>query len=111
MTSSNELSILAPFGLAAMPDVRSIVHCKNERRFIGVASPRSVEIRPMAKSRTEIRVDFIYLGKCSKSVKHAQSYTFKAVVTVIVTGFVGAVWIKAALDTMVHLLGFDRSNP
>jgi hypothetical protein len=65
----------------------------------------------MAKLRTEIRVDFIHLRKWSKSVKHAQSYTFKAVITVIVTGFVAAVWIKAALGTMFHLLGFDRSNP
>jgi hypothetical protein len=32
-------------------------------------------------------------------VEQAQSYTFKAVITVIVTGFVGAVWlgIKATL--------------
>jgi hypothetical protein len=65
----------------------------------------------MAKLRTEIRVDFIHLRKWSKGVKHAQSYTFKAVITVIVTGFVGAVWIKAALGTMFHLLGLDRSNP
>jgi hypothetical protein len=28
-----------------------------------------------------------------KSAEQAQSYTFKAVITVIVTGFVGAVWL------------------
>jgi putative cell wall-binding protein len=39
----------------------------------------------MAKTITEIRADF--------------RYTFKAVITVIVTGFVGAVWlgVKATL--------------
>jgi hypothetical protein len=49
--------------------------------------------------RKEIRADFIHLRKWRKSVEQAQSYTFKAVITVIATGFVGAVWmgIKAAL--------------
>jgi hypothetical protein len=29
----------------------------------------------------------------NESVEQAQSYTFKAVITIIVTGFVGAVWL------------------
>jgi hypothetical protein len=39
------------------------------------------------------------LRRWHKSVEQAQSYTFKAVITIIVTGFVGAVWfgIKAML--------------
>ncbi len=49
--------------------------------------------------RIELRADFQHLRRWRKSVEQAQSYTFKAVITVIVTGFVGAVWlgVKAAL--------------
>jgi hypothetical protein len=48
---------------------------------------------------TEMRADFQHLRRWRKSVEQAQSYTFKAVITVIVSGFVGAVWlgIKATL--------------
>jgi hypothetical protein len=34
-----------------------------------------------------------HLRRWRKSVEQAQSYTFKAVITVIVTGLVGAVWL------------------
>jgi ABC-type transporter Mla maintaining outer membrane lipid asymmetry permease subunit MlaE len=47
----------------------------------------------MPKSITEMRADFQHLRRWRKSVEQAQSYTFKAVITVIVTGFVGAVWL------------------
>jgi hypothetical protein len=40
----------------------------------------------------ELRADFQHLRRWRKSVEQAQSYTFKAVVTVV-TGFVGAVWL------------------
>jgi len=43
--------------------------------------------------RKELRADFNHLRRWRKSVEQAQSYTFKAVITVIVTGFVGAVWL------------------
>lgn len=51
------------------------------------------------EDRSEMRADFQHLRKWRKSVEQAGSYTFKAVVTVIATGFVGAVWlgIKAML--------------
>jgi DUF1009 family protein len=45
------------------------------------------------EDRKEVRADFIHLRKWRKSVEQAQSYTFKAVITVIATGFVGAVWM------------------
>jgi phage terminase large subunit len=41
----------------------------------------------------EMRADFQHLRRWRKSVEQAQSYTFKAVITIIVTGFVGAVWL------------------
>jgi hypothetical protein len=49
--------------------------------------------------RRELRADFQHLRRWRRSVEQAQSYTFKAVITVIATGFVGAVWlgIKATL--------------
>ena len=53
----------------------------------------------VAKTLVETRADFQHLRRWRRSVEQAQSYTFKAVITVIVTGFVGAVWlgIKATL--------------
>jgi NADPH-dependent glutamate synthase beta subunit-like oxidoreductase len=49
--------------------------------------------------RRELRADFQHLRRWRRSVEQAQSYTFKAVITVLVTGIVGAVWlgIKATL--------------
>lgn len=45
------------------------------------------------EDRVELRADFIHLRKWRKSVEQAQSLTFKVVLTAIVTGFVGAVWL------------------
>src|SRR6476620_7758483 len=49
--------------------------------------------------RRELRADFKHLRRWRRSVEQAKSYTFKALITVIVTGVVGAVWlgIKATL--------------
>jgi hypothetical protein len=41
--------------------------------------------------RRELRADLAHLRRWRKSVEQAQSYTFRAVITVIVSGFVGAV--------------------
>jgi hypothetical protein len=51
------------------------------------------------EDRKEIRADFVHLRKWRKSVEQAQTYTFKAILTVIATGVVGAVWmgVKAML--------------
>jgi hypothetical protein len=51
------------------------------------------------EDRQELRADLQHLRRWRRSVEQAQSYTFKAVITVIVTGFVGAVWlgVKATL--------------
>lgn len=50
--------------------------------------------------RRELRADFQHLRRWRRSVEQAQSYTFKAVITVIATGLLGAIWlgIKATLD-------------
>jgi hypothetical protein len=49
------------------------------------------------EDRKELRADFQHLRRWRKSVEQAQSYTFKAVITIIVTGFVGAVWLGAKI--------------
>jgi hypothetical protein len=51
------------------------------------------------EDKKELRADFQHLRRWRRSVEQAQSYTFKAVITVIVTGFLGAVWlgVKATL--------------
>lgn len=41
----------------------------------------------------ELRADFQHLRRWRQSVEQAQSYTFKAVITIIVSGLVGAVWL------------------
>jgi hypothetical protein len=45
------------------------------------------------EDRNELRADFQHLRRWRKSVELAQSHAFKAVITIIVTGLVGAVWL------------------
>lgn len=43
--------------------------------------------------RKELQADFTHLRKWRKSVEQAQSLTFKMVVTALVGGFIGAIWL------------------
>ncbi|MCK1520352.1 hypothetical protein [Bradyrhizobium sp. 17] len=43
--------------------------------------------------RKELGADFQHLRRWRTSVEQAQSYTFKAVITVLATGLMGAVWL------------------
>lgn len=47
----------------------------------------------------ELRADFQHLRRWRKSVEQAQTFGFKAVITVIATGLIGTVWmgVKAFL--------------
>jgi hypothetical protein len=49
--------------------------------------------------RRELRADLEHLRRWRKSVEQAQNYTFKAVITVVASGLVGALWlgIKATM--------------
>jgi hypothetical protein len=49
--------------------------------------------------RKELRADFQHLRRWRRGVEQVQGYIFRAVITVMVTGFVVAVWlgIKATL--------------
>ena len=51
------------------------------------------------EDRREMRADFEHLRRWRKSLEQAQSYTLKAVITVVATGLVGTIWlgIKAML--------------
>jgi len=51
------------------------------------------------EDRIELKADFAHLRRWRKSVEQAQSYTAKAVITVIVGGFLGALWM--GFKTMV----------
>ena len=53
----------------------------------------------MPKAVTELRADFQHLRRWRKSVEQAQGFTFKAAISIIVAGFLGAMWlgIKVAL--------------
>lgn len=48
----------------------------------------------------EMQADFVHLRKWRKSVEQAQSFTFKTVLGVIVTGVLGALWL--GFQTMLH---------
>src|SRR4051812_11068860 len=45
------------------------------------------------EDRVELRADFIHLRRWRKSVEQAQGLTFKVIITAIVTGIVGALWL------------------
>jgi hypothetical protein len=47
------------------------------------------------EDRRELRADFQHLRRWRRSVEQAQGYTFKAVITVIATGLLGAIWLGA----------------
>jgi hypothetical protein len=45
------------------------------------------------EDRNELRADFVHLRKWRKSVEQAEGLTMKAVVGIIVSGVLGAMWL------------------
>jgi hypothetical protein len=45
------------------------------------------------EDRKELQADFRHLRRWRKSVEQTQTYAFKTLVTVIVGGFLGALWL------------------
>jgi hypothetical protein len=43
--------------------------------------------------RRELRADLAHLRRWRKSVEQAQSYTFRAIITAIISGVLGALWL------------------
>lgn len=89
-----------------MPDdeIRAIVvETLAEQNRLQQANIDSIVLRTVASvlasfgieddDRKELRADFQHLRRWRTSVEQAQSYTFKAVITVIATGLMGAVWL------------------
>jgi single-stranded DNA-binding protein len=85
-------------------DIRAIVvETLAEQQRIHTSDIDAVVVRAIAtvltsfgiedEDRRELRADFQHLRRWRRSVEQAQSYTFKAVITIIVAGFVGAVWL------------------
>jgi len=52
-----------------------------------------------ADDAKELRADFAHLRRWRRSVEEAESLTFKAIITVLATGLIGAIWlgVKASL--------------
>ncbi len=85
-------------------DVKAIIVevLAEQKRLYGAETEETVQrtISTMLTSfgieeedRAELRADFIHLRKWRKSVEQAQSLTVRAMVTVIVAGAAGALWL------------------
>jgi hypothetical protein len=59
------------------------------KTILGIMSTFGIE----EDDRKEVKADLQHLRRWRKSVEQAQTYTFKAVITVIVGGFLGALWL------------------
>lgn len=86
------------------PDLRTIIsEVLSEQRRQQIANADEETLRTIAtiltsfgieeQDRIELRADFIHLRKWRKSVESAQGLSFKVIVTALVTGFVGALWL------------------
>src|ERR1700744_1256382 len=53
----------------------------------------STDVADTIEGLMPLRVDFQHLRRWRKSVEQAQGFTFKAVISVIVAGVLGAVWL------------------
>ncbi|TYL89712.1 hypothetical protein FXB40_34370 [Bradyrhizobium rifense] len=78
--------------ILAMSSSRFASGASQREPFIAVAAFLSIS-SPAELICPEVRADFQHLRRWRKSVEQAQSYTFKAVITVIATGLMGAVWL------------------
>jgi hypothetical protein len=85
-------------------DIKAVVHeVLAEQKLLNAHDVDHVVLKTIATiltsfgieedDRRELRADFQHLRRWRKSVEQAQSYTFKAVITIIATGVVGAVWL------------------
>ena len=91
-------------------EVKDVVHqVLSEQRAKNAEELDTVALRTIATiltsfgmdedDRKELRADFQHLRKWRKSTEQAQAFGMKAMITVIVTGLLGAIWmgIKVAL--------------
>jgi hypothetical protein len=85
-------------------EIKNVIHeVLAEQKVISTADLDAVTLKTIAtlltsfgieeEDRFELKADFSHLRRWRKSVEQAQSYTFKAVITVIVGGILGALWM------------------
>jgi shikimate kinase len=94
-------------------DIRAIVRetLAEERRQRGELSEDEVVLKAVSailtsfgieeEDRREFRRDLEHLRRWRKSVEQAQTMTFKAVVTAIVSGLIGAAWLGFKTTLMI----------
>jgi hypothetical protein len=90
----------ATLARAALPRVGEVTQLSEEAIKLVVDTAVEKAVARIMESfgfeddeRKELKADFSHLRKWRKSVEQAQSYTFKLVVTTIIGGFLGAVWM------------------
>lgn len=80
--------------------VREVLQAESERRESGFDDVVMKAVATILTSfgiddddRKELRLDFQHLRSWRRSVEQARSYTFKTVITVIIGGLLGALWM------------------
>lgn len=85
-------------------EIKSVVHeVLSEQRVLNKADLDDIALKTIATilvsfgieedDRKEVKADFAHLRRWRKSVEQAQTFTFKAIVTVIISGVLGAFWL------------------
>ncbi len=77
-------------------DIRKIVDEAVKKSILEILQSFGLE----EGERKELQLDLSHLRHWRKSVEQAQSYTFKIVITTIVTGFLGAIWL--GIQSILH---------
>lgn len=80
--------------------VRAVLDAESERRekmlddvVIRAVGTILTSFGMEEEDRLELRADFVHLRKWRKSVEQAQSVTFRAIIMVVVSGIIGAIWL------------------
>lgn len=96
-------------------DIRAIIRetLAEEKRLRNEATEDEIVLKAVSailtsfgieeEDRKEFKRDLEHLRRWRKSVEQAQTFTFKAVVTAIVTGLIGAAWL--GFKTMLMIKG------
>jgi len=84
--------VLAEQRLATQPDLDKVV----TKTISSLLATFGID----EEDRRELKDDFAHLRRSRKSFEQAQAYTWKIVITTVVTGFLGALWL--GFQAMLH---------
>jgi hypothetical protein len=70
-------------------EIRDVVDAAVKKSIIDILQSFGFE----EDERKELKADFLHLRRWRKSVEQTQTYTFKIIVTALVSGLVGACWL------------------